>query len=102
MENDRFLKFLGLTKKAGHLIEGYNKCEDAVKKINIYLFIISNEASQNTREKFLRYCEEFKIPNVQGYSSDELGSAIGRPQINILGVTDMNMGEKLISLCKPL
>ena len=29
--NSKFLQFLGLTKKAGKLREGYNKCEETIK-----------------------------------------------------------------------
>ena len=29
---NKFLQFLGLTKRAGKLLEGYNKCEDAMKR----------------------------------------------------------------------
>ncbi|EPS51316.1 ribosomal protein L7Ae family protein [Clostridium botulinum CFSAN002369] len=32
MMPNKFLQFLSLTKKAGHLVEGYNKCEEAVTK----------------------------------------------------------------------
>ena len=28
---DKFLNFLGLTKRAGKLLEGYNKCEEEMK-----------------------------------------------------------------------
>ena len=28
---NKFYQFLGLTKKSGNLIEGYNKCEEAIK-----------------------------------------------------------------------
>ena len=39
--NNKFFQFLGLTKKAGKLIEGYNQCEDALshRKRNPYNFV---------------------------------------------------------------
>ena len=79
---DKFLNFLGLTKRAGKLLEGYNKCEEEMKRSKIYLFIFSNSISNRSKDNF---------------SKEELGYSIGRCEINILGVTDENMAEKLLS-----
>lgn len=49
---NKFLQFLSLTKKAGHLVEGYNKCEEAVTKKIVYAVIISCDASENSKNKF--------------------------------------------------
>ncbi len=51
MMQNKFLQFLSLTKKAGHLIEGYNKCEEAVIKKTVYAVIISCDASKNSKNK---------------------------------------------------
>lgn len=97
MKND-FLQFLGLIKKAGKLIEGYNKCEDAIKKDILHLIIISNDCSENTKNKFINYCNKFNINYIRKYSKEELGNILGRKEINILGVTDKNMSDKLLKL----
>ena len=34
---DKFLNFLGLVKRSGNILEGYNKCEEALGKKSIYL-----------------------------------------------------------------
>lgn len=92
---DKFLQFLGLTKRAGKLLEGYNKCEDAIKRHKVHLIILSCDASENTVDKFLRYVEKYKIPVIQGYNKEELGSALGTEEIKILGVMDSKMSERL-------
>ncbi|SKA76488.1 Ribosomal protein L7Ae [Clostridium sp. USBA 49] len=97
MKND-FLQFLGLIKKAGKLIEGYNKCEDAIKKDILHFIIISNDCSENTKNKFINYCNKFNINYIQRYSKEELGNILGRKEINILGVTDKNMSDKLLKI----
>ncbi|WP_300348069.1 ribosomal L7Ae/L30e/S12e/Gadd45 family protein [Clostridium sp.] len=94
---DKFLNFLGLTKRAGKLLEGYNKCEEEIKRSKIYLFIFSNNMSNRTKEKFVLYCEQYNIPYIDSFSKEELGYSIGRYEINILGVTDENMAKKLLS-----
>lgn len=95
--NNKFLQFLGLTKRTGKLIEGYNKCEDAIKKEKIDLIIFSNDISIKTKEKFVYYCEKLNIPYIQCFTKTELGEAIGRAEVNILSVTDINMAKKILS-----
>lgn len=99
---DSFLQFLGLTKRAGNLVEGYNKCEEIIKRKKVYLVILSMEVSTNTKEMFTRICKDKNIEIIQHYSNTELGEAVGRPEINVLCITDRHMGEKLISLHKVL
>lgn len=92
---DKFLQFLGLTKRAGKILQGYNKCEDAIKRNKVYLIVLSCDASENTIDKFLKYGEKYKVPVLQGYDKEELGSALGMEEIKILGVIDSKMSERL-------
>ncbi|MGG5462306.1 ribosomal L7Ae/L30e/S12e/Gadd45 family protein [Clostridium sp. B9] len=94
---NKFLNFLGLAKRAGKLLEGYNKCEEEIKRSKIYLFIFSDNISSRSKEKFIKYCEQYNIPYIDSFSKEELGYSIGRYEINILGVTDENMAKKLLS-----
>jgi ribosomal protein L7Ae-like RNA K-turn-binding protein len=96
--NDKFLQFLGLVKRSGKLIEGYNKCEEFIKKYTVYLIIISLDASENTKEKFRGYAIKHNIPYIQHYGEEELGNCIGRTAINVLGISDNNMADKLLKL----
>ncbi|QAA33209.1 ribosomal L7Ae/L30e/S12e/Gadd45 family protein [Clostridium manihotivorum] len=96
--NNKFLQFLGLVKKSGNLIEGYNRCEEILKKKKIYLFIFSTELSINSKEKFVRYCKDKNIPFLEKYSKVDLGNSLGRTEINILAITEENMAKKLIEL----
>ncbi|MBC2578914.1 50S ribosomal protein L7ae-like protein [Clostridium sp. DJ247] len=98
INNDRFIQFLGLVKRAGKLIEGYNKCEDAIKRNKVHLIVLSLDASKNTIEKFSKYSEKYKVPVLQGYSKEALGNALGLEEIKIVGISDIKMVEKLISL----
>jgi len=97
---DKFLQFLGIVKKSGNLVEGYNKCEEIIKSKKLFLLIISNNCSNNTKEKFIRLCTNSFLPYVEVYTSEELGAAIGRAEINILGITNNNMSDNLMLLLK--
>jgi ribosomal protein L7Ae-like RNA K-turn-binding protein len=96
--NDKFLQFLSLAKKAGYLVEGYNKCEDTIKKNKIKLIIFSEDAAQNTINKFSSYCIRYKVPIIKSSSKEVLGNALGRVEIKIIGVTDEKMSIKLLEL----
>ncbi|MDP4087800.1 MAG: ribosomal L7Ae/L30e/S12e/Gadd45 family protein [Bacillota bacterium] len=95
---DSFLQFLGLCKRAGKLAEGYNKCEEFLKFKKAFLCIMSTELSSNSYEKFVRLCENNNIPVIHAYNKEELGSVIGREEINILCITDRIMGSRLIEI----
>jgi ribosomal protein L7Ae-like RNA K-turn-binding protein len=95
---NKFLQFLGLAKKSGNLIEGYNKCEELVKRSGLYLLILSTDCSTNTKEKFVKYCMNYNIPFIESFSKEELGAPIGRAEISILGVANKRISDKLLSL----
>ncbi|GKU24752.1 MULTISPECIES: ribosomal L7Ae/L30e/S12e/Gadd45 family protein [Clostridium] len=95
---NKFLQFLGLVKKSGNLIEGYNKCEEILKKKKIYLFIFSTELSPKSKDMFMRYCIEKNIPTIDVFSKEDLGLSLGRSEINVLAVIEQNMAKKLIQI----
>ncbi|MBP2031668.1 ribosomal protein L7Ae-like RNA K-turn-binding protein [Clostridium algifaecis] len=97
---NKFLQFLGLAKRAGKILEGYNKCETNVKNNKIYLIIVSEDASLNTLNKFLEYGNKYNINVIVRCSKEELGSAIGLKEIKVIGIIDKNMSEKLIDIQK--
>jgi hypothetical protein len=47
---NKFFNFLSIAKKSGNLLEGYSKCDDYRNKTKIYLFIISNDISDKSKE----------------------------------------------------
>jgi len=96
--NNKFFQFLGLTKKAGKLIEGYNQCEDALSHRRGTLIILSEESSTNTKDKFKRFAIKNVIPLIEGVSNETLGKCLGREEINVLCVNDKKMSNKLLSL----
>lgn len=96
--NDKFLQFLGIAKKAGMLVEGYNICEELIKKKKLFLMVVSDDVSQNTRDKFTNYCTNANVSLLEGYSKEELGKILGRDELNLLGIKNMIMAKKLKDL----
>lgn len=95
---DSFTSFLGIAKKAGKCIEGYNKCEEYIKKGNCYLLLISTEAAENTKDKFTSLCDARDIPLIVHYSKEELSSALGRQGLNVVGISDYSISKRLMEL----
>lgn len=94
----KFFNFLGLAKRSGSVIEGYSKCDEERNRKNIFLFIISNDASNSTKKKFKNYCLTKNIVFIEDFSKEELGSSIGREEVKILAITDKNIANKLYTL----
>lgn len=95
---DKFLQFLSIAKKAGKLLEGYNKCEDGINKDKVHLILISKDTSENTVNKFKNYCTKNNVPYLIGYDKYTLGNSLGRSEISILGITDKKIYVNLIKL----
>ena len=94
----KFFNFLGLAKRSGSVIEGYSKCDEERNRKNIFLFIISNDASNSTKKKFKNHCLTKNIVFIEDFSKEELGSSIGRDEVKILAITDKNIANKLYTL----
>lgn len=95
---NKYISFLGLTKKAGKCIEGYNKCEDALRYNKCHLIILSDGVSDNTKEKFLRMANNKNVPIITGCDKYELAYILGRDEINVIGVSDESMANRLLQL----
>lgn len=97
---NKLFGFLGLCKRSGKIIEGYSKCNEARNKKDIFLFLISKDVSESTKKKFIKHCDNKNIPYIYDFSKEELGDAIGRPEVMIIAILDKNMAEKIISIYK--
>lgn len=95
---NKFYNFIGISKKAGYAVEGYNKCEEAIKKRKLFLVLLSAEASENTKKKFLNYSSKYKVPVISSIPKEELGRCLGFDEINIVGISDQKMAVQLIKL----
>lgn len=95
---NKFYNFVGISKKAGYTVEGYNKCEEFIKKRKVFLIILSKEASENTKNKFNNYSLKYKIPVISDIPKEELGGHLGLAEINVVGISDQRMAKQLIKL----
>ncbi|PKK39128.1 ribosomal protein L7Ae family protein [Clostridiaceae bacterium JG1575] len=97
---NRFLNFLGLARKAGRISCGGNLTQTALMRGTVHLVILSEDASEGTKDKFVGLCKGRSLELIQcKCSMDDLGSAIGKGPISVVGIYDEKMSEKLKELC---
>lgn len=82
---DKILSLLGLANRANKLYLG-EKCLDNMVKVK-YLFI-GNDASDKTKERYLKKCNYYNIPYNLNYSGNQLSNSIGKNNCKIIGLID--------------
>lgn len=100
-QNSKILSLIGLSMKAGKVASGEFATEKAVKSHMAYLVVVSREASENTRKKFVNMCTHYRVPWFIYGGKLELGRAIGKEFRASLAVTDKNLAlalEKLLRM----
>jgi len=96
--SDRIYSFLGLAAKAGKLISGDEACERALKAERIYLIIISEDASGNTKNKFINMCRYRNTALRVFGEKEKLGRFIGKDVRSVIAVADKNFAGHLMEM----
>jgi len=91
----KIFSLISLCVRAGLLKAGEEKCEKALRNGNAKLVIISRDASENTKKKFLNKSFFYKVPAVIYGRKDELGKLTGAGVSSAVCVTDRNLSEKI-------
>ena len=94
---NRFIQLLGITTKAGKTVSGEFMVEQSIKNGEVYLVIIAENASDNTKKHFSDMCRYRNIPVVFACSKEELGKSTGKTTRTSVGILDKGLADKLIS-----
>lgn len=89
------LSYIGLAHRAGKTLAGTAACEKGLKKGSIKLLLLQNGLSASTIDKFTYICRknDVDVLTVNGYY--RLGSAIGKEEIMIIGITDTGFADMI-------
>ena len=96
MDSDDVLRFLGLAKRAKHLVSGEFMTESAVKSGMASLVVIAGDVSENTRKKFKNMCEYYEVPLYEYADKESLGHSLGKEYRASLAVTDKGMAKTVV------
>lgn len=95
MKRDSVLSLISIAKKAGKIAAGEFQTENAVKSGKASLVVVSSEASDNTKKKFLNMCSFYEVPAYLYGSKVELGAAIGCEFRASLAVMDEGLSKSI-------
>jgi len=96
--SDRIYSFLGLAARAGKLTSGDEACERALKAGKVYLIVVSEDASDNTKKKFREMCR-YRNTALRFFGEKEkLGKFIGKDVRSVVAVADKNFAGHLVEM----
>lgn len=93
--HNRALSMLSIAAKAGKIQSGGFLTEKAIQEGNAYLVIIAENASDNTKKKFMNKCKYYGIPYKIVLDSITLGNHIGKQERTVLAVTDQGLAKQI-------
>lgn len=98
MKNNKVLGLIGLASRARNICFGADSVEEYIKKGKIKLVIVAEDASDRTKEKFKKLCNEYEIQIIIDGKIEELSKAIGKSNKAIIGVKDINIAKGIMNL----
>ena len=95
---DKAAGYLGLAARAGKVMSGEFSAEKAIRQKNVYLLLLSSDASSNTKEHFLRLCSKYNVPVCELFDKETLGHLIGKNYRAAAAITDPRLAEAIIKV----
>ena len=97
---NKIYSMLGLCMKAGKLAYGSDMCEENIKKDKVKLLIVSEEASENTKEKFKNFCNNKNVEFVIFGTIDLISHNIGKNNKAVVAILEEGFAIKLKEMLK--
>jgi ribosomal protein L7Ae-like RNA K-turn-binding protein len=95
MKIEEIRGLLGLARRAGRLSIGSRETRSALRRGEVRLLILAEDASPRDRERLARVAAQAGVPAHVAGTRAALGAAIGRDEIAALGVRDPHMAGAL-------
>jgi len=95
---DKFYQILGLCRRAGKLVSGAWAVEDSIRRGKSKLVIVSNDASEATKEKILKLCKDGRVDVVIFGSKERLGNCIGQSNRAIVAITSNRFRDMIFNV----
>ena len=100
--NERFFGMLGMSRRAGKTVVGTELvCTGIAGKNKPALVIVSNSASENTKEKIIAKCGYYGVPFVLvALDGEELARRLGKSGFTAtVAVTDPGLAREIANAC---
>lgn len=94
----RLQSLLGVAKKAGLVVAGFEKVAESLRKGQVFCLIEATDAAQDGLEKLCRLCAEKNVPVVRILAADQAAEALGaelcvHTALKSGGVSDLFLAE---------
>lgn len=90
---NKVYSYLGLARRAGQVVSGEHAVVGAVKRGQVVLVLIADDASSNTLRKFSALAQNHNVSYLVFGDKDLYGQAIGQSPRAVLGVLDRNFAN---------
>ena len=91
------LNLLGLAQRAGRLISGEELVVDAIRKGQVKLVFLAEDAAPNLGKNITDKSKTYQVEVVTAFSTLELSIAVGKSR-KVLAVTDAGFTKKMRSI----
>jgi len=93
---NKVYSLLGLARRARLISLGQDGCSEAIKKEKCKLLLIADNASDNTKEKFIKLCGRKNVSYVFFGDKESLGKAVGKDIVATIAVLDNDFSKAII------
>ena len=91
---DKVLALLSLIRKANKLILS-KEILNSFRYHKVHYVFIASDASDKTKERYLKKCSYYNVPCNMTYDSEALSRAIGKQNVMTIGITDKGFADTL-------
>ena len=77
-------------------------CLEKIKFKKAKLIILAEDSSENTKEKFIKICEENKLKIYQYGNKSDLSYAIGKNNKTVVAILDNNFAKSIEKMFEDL
>lgn len=96
MPTPKFLNDLGMAKKAGRAVFGFDEVVKHMDLGSARTVYITADAAENTRKKVVRLCNDYEMaPVTVPFTIYDIGNAAGRKPTAVFTVTDKGFDKLL-------
>lgn len=95
------LDLIGLAQRAGRLAVGTHAVKDAARVGELEAVVLARDATDNARERVLPLLRAVGVPVVLCDSAVELGRAVGRPRLVVVGLKDAGFAGRVVAALPP-
>lgn len=92
---NKLLHFIGIAYRAGKVQKGAFLAEKAIKEASACLVLIAQDASENTKDKFISMCKYYEVDCFLTESKELLGRVTGGgDNRSVLAMTDEGFARR--------